>query len=154
MSHALAERILSDAESSSGLAWFVRALLAIGAENLDTPQRLNLLEMLQSMLAHAGQQEALLSALEEVTRGLPGYDDVMAERQARGAVDGDDADAVKQTAAMQLLGAGATEAAATEVRALLHRIIDPATSPEERLRLQRAMNDLALRSNGYSPRRS
>lgn len=147
MSDALAKQIVDDAESSPGLAWFVRALLAIGAERLEGAAQLNLLEMLQSMLGSTGQHPELLGALEEVKRGLPQYAEVMAEREAAYTPpDGDDPEAAKHAAAMQLLGPGATDARGREVRALLERLSDPNTSREDRHRLQGQLNDLVLKS--------
>lgn len=122
-------------------------MLAIGAERLETGPRLNLLEMLQSILGSTGQHAELLGALEEAKRGLPGYAELMAEREAAYTPpDGDDSEAAKHAAAMLLLGPGATDARGREVRALLERLINPNTSREDRPRLQGELNALVLKS--------
>lgn len=76
------EEIWREYETSKGLAWLVRALMLIGGESTNPPQRVASLGTLQSMLSERGHNEELIEALEIVKRSLPGHAEYVAEIDA------------------------------------------------------------------------
>jgi hypothetical protein len=84
-------RIAAEAESATDLSWFVRALLAIGREQLSAVEHVRSLEVLQSLLA--ARPGELRTRLHQLTDPLATREEHRAAREAiRSALAGSPGD--------------------------------------------------------------